>query len=361
MAIDMKLVHDPIHGPIELDDFAIKLVDTPEFQRLRRITQLGLAFLAYPSARHTRFEHSLGTFHLAKEIRRYNPELGEGVIYAALLHDLGHYPFSHTLESLFPMHEENTLWMIRHGEVGDVLKERYSIGEMERLLKHPVVSGDIDSDRMDYLVRDAYYTGAAYGIVDLERLIRNLRWMDGKLVLLEKGITAGQSLLLARAMMYPTVYFHHTARIAGAMLAKAVELERIGLEEIRTMDEIDLVSRLRMSEKSEVRELISAIDDRRLYKRVLYTREDPGEGVVSAVKEGLEAEFGHLVLVDYPPKPKFEERNAFVETCEEVKRLSEVSPLVRSLFELKDTHWRWGVYARSDVKDAVLRVLEKLL
>ena len=357
----MKLVHDPIHGHIELDDFALKLVDTPEFQRLRRITQLGLAFLAYPSARHTRFEHSLGTFHLAKEMRRYNPELGEGVIYAGLLHDLGHYPFSHTLEGLYPRHEDNTRWMIRHCEVGDVLKECYSIGEMERLLKHPVVSGDIDADRMDYLVRDAYYTGAAYGIVDLERLIRNLRWMDGKLILLEKGITAGQSLLLARAMMYPTVYFHHTARIAGAMLGKAVKLERIGLEEIRTMDEIDLVSRLRASEKSEVRELISAIDSRRLYKRVLWSGEPLDGDLLKELRTELEAEFGYLALVDYPPRPKFEERNAFVLVEGGLKRLSDVSPLVRSLFELKDTHWRWGIYAREDVREKVSRALKKLL
>jgi len=349
----MKLVHDPIHGHIELDDFAVRLVDTPEFQRLRRITQLGLAFLAYPSARHTRFEHSLGTFHLAKEIRRYNPELEEGIVYAALLHDLGHYPFSHTLEGIYPRHEENTRWMLRHGEIGDVLGEHESMRKVERFLKHPVVSGDIDADRMDYLVRDAYYTGAAYGIVDLERLIRNLRWRKGKLVLLEKGITAGQSLLLARAMMYPTVYFHHTARIAGAMLAKAVELEDIPLEEMRQMDEIDLVARLRRSEMREVKELITAVDSRRLYKRVVWSAEPVEEKLLGELRRELEAEFGHLVLIDYPPKPKFEEKNAFVLVDGRLKRLSDVSPLVRSLFELKDTHWRWGIYARADVKDRV--------
>ncbi|WP_297458426.1 HD domain-containing protein [Thermococcus sp.] len=357
----MKLVHDPIHRGIELDDLAVKLVDTPEFQRLRRITQLGLVYLAYPSARHTRFEHSLGTFYLAERIRAHNPDIDEGTVYAALLHDLGHYPFSHTLEALYPRHEDNTLWLIKHGEIGDVLGERFSGNEFKRLLKHPLVSGDIDADRMDYLVRDAYYTGVAFGLVDLDRLVRYLHWDGSRLVVMEKGIMAAQNLLLARSMMYPAVYQHHTARISGAMLVKAVELDGIPYEEIRTMDEIDLLARLRGSERPEVRELVGAIDDRRLYKRVLYTREDPGEGVVSTVREQLEAEFGHLVLVDYPPKPKFEERNAFVETCEGLKRLSEVSPLVRSLVELKDTHWRWGVYAREDVKDAVLKALEKLL
>ncbi len=179
----MKLIHDPpIHGHIELDDFAVRLVDTPEFQRLRRITQLGLVFLAYPSARHTRFEHSLGTFHLARMVSSHNPGIEDGVSYAALLHDLGHYPpFSHTLEALYQRHEENTRWALRHGEIGDVVRERYSLEEFLGLLKHPLVSGDIDADRMDYLVRDAYYTGGvAYGIADLDRLVRYLHYDGGR-------------------------------------------------------------------------------------------------------------------------------------------------------------------------------------
>ena len=357
----MKLVHDPIHGHIELDDFAIRLVDTQEFQRLRRITQLGLVYLAYPSARHTRFEHSLGTFHLAKRVREHNPDIEEGAVHAALLHDLGHYPFSHTLEALYPRHEENTRWTVKHGDVGDVIRERYSLGEFFRLLKHPLVSGDIDADRMDYLVRDAYYTGVAFGLVDLDRLVRNLKWDGGMLVVGEKGLMAAQSLLLARSMMYPTVYQHHVSRIASSMLVKAVELEGIPYREIRSMDEVDLVARLRGSEEQGVKELINAIDGRKLYKRVLYTSEDPGEDAVCELRRELEAEFGHLVVVDYPPKPKFEEKNAFVNTEDGLKRLSDVSPLVRSLVELKDTHWRWGVYAREDVRDEVGALVSRFL
>ena len=357
----MKLVHDPIHGGIELEDFAVRLVDTPEFQRLRRITQLGLAFLVYPSARHTRFEHSLGTFHIARLIRARNPEIGEGVVYSALLHDLGHYPFSHTLECLYPRHEENTRWLIKHGEVGDVLRERFSIGEFLGFLKHPLVSGDIDADRMDYLVRDAYYTGVAYGLVDLERLIRNLRWDGDRLVLGEKGIMAGQNLLISRSMMYPTVYQHHTARIAGAMLCKAVELEGIAEREIRHMDEIDLVARLRASDRREVRELIGAIDERKLYKRVLWSGERLEPGLVEELRKELEEEFDHLALLDYPKMPKFEERNAFVECNGEIKRLSEVSPVVKALVEAKESHWRWGIYAREDIVEKVREFVSKTL
>ena len=357
----MKLIHDPIHGHIELDDFAVRLVDTPEFQRLRRITQLGLAFLAYPSARHTRFEHSLGTFYLAKRIAEHNPEIEEGAVYAALLHDLGHYPFSHTLEVLYHRHEENTKWFIRHGEIGDVIREQYSLGEFLRLLKHPLVSGDIDADRMDYLVRDAYYTGVAYGLVDLDRLVRNLHYDGERLVIRSKGIMAAQSLLLARSMMYPTVYGHHVSRIAGSMLVRAVELEGLSLKEVRTMDEVDLIARLRESEREEVRELVSAIDDRRLYKRVLYSGDDPGSELIKELRKEIDAEFGHLVILDYPPKPKFEEKNAFVEAETGLKRLSEVSPLVRSLVELKDIHWHWGIYARADVRERVGDFLRNFL
>ncbi|WP_048152094.1 HD domain-containing protein [Palaeococcus ferrophilus] len=349
----MKLIHDPIHGHIELDDFALKLVDTPQFQRLRRITQLGLAYLAYPSARHTRFEHSLGTFYIARVLASHNGSMEEGVEYAALLHDIGHYPFSHTLEAIYPRHEDNTRRILAEGEIRDVIEERYSLGEFLKLLKHPAVSGDIDADRMDYLVRDAYYTGVGYGVVDLERLIRNLIYDGRSLLIGQKGIMAAQSLLLARSMMYPTVYQHHVSRIASAMLVKAVELEGIPYEEIRFMDEVDLIARLRESEREEVRELVRAVDDRKLYKRVLYSREELGR--LEELRALLEDEFGHLALLDYPPKPKFEERNAHVEGG---GRLSEVSPLVRALVELKDTHWRWGVYAREDVVERVRECLE---
>lgn len=213
---------------------------------------------------------------------------------------------------------------------------------------------------MDYLVRDAYYTGAAYGVVDLERLVRNLKF-DGKmLVVEEKGIMAAQNLLLSRAMMYPTVYFHHTAKIAEAMLRKAVEIEGISLEEIRIMDEIDLVSRLRSSEKPEVRELIRAIDDRKLYKRAYCSNRELDEKTISTLKRELQEEFGYSALLDYPPKPKYEERNAFVKIGSETKRLSEVSPLVRSLVEMKDVYWRWCVYAREDVREDVEAFPKKL-
>nr|WP_206203375.1 MULTISPECIES: HD domain-containing protein [unclassified Thermococcus] len=345
----VKVIRDAIHGDIVLDEFALRIVDTPEFQRLRRITQLGLAYLAYPSARHTRFEHSLGTFWLAKKIAENNRDTVEGAVaYAALLHDLGHYPFSHTLEALYGSHEENTRRALKEGEIRDVIGERYSLKEFLSLLKHPIVSGDIDADRMDYLVRDAYYTGVAYGLVDLDRLIRNLRYDGEKLIIGQKGIMAAQSLLLARSMMYPTVYQHHVSRIASAMLIKAVELERIREKEVATMDEVDLIARLRGSELDEVRELVKAIDDRRLYKRIVYTNEEFKN--VEELKKALEDEFNHLAILDYPPKPKFEEKNAFVEGGQ---RLSNVSPLVRSLVELKDTHWRWGVYAREDVREEV--------
>ncbi|AIF69601.1 phosphohydrolase [Palaeococcus pacificus DY20341] len=356
----MKVIRDAIHGDIILDDFAVRLVDTPEFQRLRRITQLSFSYLAYPSARHTRFEHSIGTYSIAQKIYENNRDTVEGiVVYAALLHDLGHYPFSHVLEIIYGNHEENTRQIIKKGEIGDVIGENYSLNEFLRLLKHPVVSGDIDADRMDYLMRDAYYTGVAHGLIDLDRLIRNLHYDGEKLIVKQKGIIAAESLLVARSTMYPIVYQHHVSRIAASMLVKAVEIEGIPKGEIARMDEIDLVARLRGSEHSEVRELMKAIDDRKLYKRVLYTNtplENPSE-----LKKALEEEFGHLTLFDYPRYPKFEESQTYVEFSGEIKRLNEVSPLVRSLVELKDKYWKWGVYARRDKVEEVGAFLERLI
>ena len=140
-----------------------------------------------------------------------------------------------------------------------------------------------------------------------------------------------------------------------------MELEGIEVEEIRQIDEIDLVSRLRGSEKQKVRELIRAIENRRLYKRVVWSGERLEPELLDKLRKGLEEEFGHLALLDYPEMPKFEERNAFVERNGEVKRLSEVSPLVRALVEAKESHWRWGIYARADVVERVREFVSKNL
>ena len=229
----MKIIKDPVHGYIEVEDFALALLDSPALQRLRYIRQLGFSYLVYPGANHTRFEHSLGTMFLADvACRRFRLPEDERtlVVAAALLHDIGHGPFSHASEPLMEKYLHRT-----HDEIDPVVEEQVGTcsatsgiqpDELCAVVKgkHPlsgIIHGDFDVDRMDYLLRDAYYTGAPYGTVDAQRLIRHLiRYPEGT-VLDENGVNAAESLLIARTLMRPTVYYHHVSRIGESMFQLA--------------------------------------------------------------------------------------------------------------------------------------------
>ena len=189
-------------------------MDTPQFQRLRRIKQLGLISLIYPGATHTRFEHSVGTINLgsklAKKLELENDEQ-DLIRISALLHDIGHGPFSHVSEKVLSVkHEELTKYVIKHTSLRDLVDEKFDVNEITDIITGkgylgPIVSGELDVDRMDYLLRDSHNTGVAYGIIDYERIISNLKLEDG-LVLDIKGVQAEEGALVSRYFMYPSVY-----------------------------------------------------------------------------------------------------------------------------------------------------------
>ena len=262
----MKTLKDPIHGNIHFADEEVKILDSKEFQRLRNVKQLGLSYLVYPSATHSRFEHSIGTYFLADKLAqslKFSKENLQKVRLAALLHDIGHGPFSHSSERAVLTrfntdfsHEKNTARILKKSELSDYLKEiGFSGAEIAKIAVEgkskfsEIVSGEIDVDRMDYLVRDSYYAGAAYGVIDLDRLIDTLHFKNGHLFLDERGISVGESVVLARYLMYPTVYEHHTTRIADTMftfaLATALNEKIFTPQELYSMDDIELISRLR--------------------------------------------------------------------------------------------------------------------
>ncbi|ESS06122.1 MAG: HD superfamily phosphohydrolase [uncultured archaeon A07HB70] len=232
----MLTVKDSVHDHVEVSGVAAGLLDTPTVQRLRRVRQLGTVSYVYPSANHTRFEHSLGVYHLAS---RALDSLGvagaraERVEAAALLHDVGHGPYSHNVEDVIHRttghYHDDVADLLAEGEVGEVLRDHgLDPARVARLVDGQgkygqLVSGELDVDRMDYLVRDAHHTGVPYGTIDPGRLIRELRYVDGELVLAEGNVQSAESLLLARALMNPTVYSHHAARVAKAMLRQAAE------------------------------------------------------------------------------------------------------------------------------------------
>lgn len=249
-----KVFQDPVHGFITVDEpLLLALIDTPEFQRLRRLRQLGAAGGTYHGAEHSRFGHALGAMHVMKRVLARFRDLGipvpdedrKAALAAALLHDIGHGPLSHLWEKVGGgrRHEEWTAAILA-GDTGiRRALEREDPAFPERVLailqgRHPaahlslLVSSQLDVDRMDYLLRDGLMTGASYGRFDLERLVHTMTVLGGRVVVLRKGLANVEEYLLARYFMYWRVYFHRTIRaqelLFQRLMARAADLIRRG-------------------------------------------------------------------------------------------------------------------------------------
>ncbi len=378
----MATIKDSVHDHIEIEGVAEALLDTPTVQRLRHIKQLGTVQLVYPSANHTRFEHSLGVYHLAD---RALAELGiegrqaERVRAAALLHDVGHGPFSHNIEDLTARHtgkyHDDVDELLAEGEVGEVLRAHdldpahiaglvAGEGQFGQL-----VSGELDVDRMDYLVRDAHHTGVPYGTIDTERLVRELTFVDGQLVLDEGNVQTAESLLLARALMNPTVYMHPVARISKAMLRRAserlLEATDIDAHELRRMDDHDLLVTLRQTPATEG--FADRYGSRRLLKKAVWAElQDVPESLLAAGHDEIRdiestiAERAELpvsdVIVEIPDEPTIRESTSRVIVGGEIRKLGDQSPLVSALRTAQQGQWRLGVYTRSEATERVGRL-----
>ena len=383
----MTTIKDSVHDHIEVEGVAAALLDTPPVQRLRRISQLGTVTYVYPSANHTRFEHSIGVAHLADRALDHlgiEGQQAERARAAALLHDIGHTPYSHNIEELVHRHTGKY-----HDDVGDLLAS----GPVARVLSEhglnpdavaglvagegqlgQIVSGELDVDRMDYLVRDAHHTGVPYGTIDTGRLVRALRFVDDDLVLDENNVQSAESLLLARALMNPTVYSHHVARIGKAMLRRAtVRLlahDEVDATDLRRMDDYDLRVALRECEATAA--FAHRLDRRDLYKRAVWAEMAAvSEEVIDADHDEIrefEADVASeatvdpdAVVLDVPPRPSMPESTSRVLVNGEVRRLGEQSTLVNALRAVQRDQWRLGVYAPEETAErvgtAAIRVL----
>ena len=266
-------IRDPIHGFIALSEKEVNLVNTRAFQRLRRIRQLAMAFLVYPGTLHTRFEHSIGVMHIAgricnrlKQLRQVTAVDCERIRLAALLHDIGHGPFSHVSEHLLDkyadraseastrekIHEKVTVDIInKDSEISDILtvEERQFVVEMievktTRDFRRDIVSSDLDADKMDYLLRDSYFAGVKYGTYDLEKIIESCRVHRKGLAISDEGIHALEQLLLAKHHMTQQVYHHRVRSISDAMIVRGIELAiQEGNRELEQLYRYDRTSR----------------------------------------------------------------------------------------------------------------------
>ena len=339
-----EILRDPLWNNIRVDELTLRLIDTRTFQRLRNIRQLGLAYVVYPGATHSRFEHALGAYHLSRqtlallcEADDAFPISGEDqtiVRSAALLHDIGHYPFSHALEEIGQLHHEDVARpLITTGEVAEILTARMGAEAPERIFElirgvsdsplQGLISGSLDLDKIEYLKRDAFMCGVPYGEIDVDRLTNSMLVLDDPetgrptLGVREKGLSALESLLFAKYQMHRNVYWHHAVRSATAMYKRMVD----DALRSRALDASLLPSYtdeglLHHLEHSQPGPMLDSLRTRRLHKRALEwpaSRLDEGYGEWIATdrertrqaEDRLAADFGMQpgeVLLDFPAK-----------------------------------------------------------
>tara|TARA_Y100000588_G_scaffold212970_1_gene227018 strand:+ start:34 stop:1182 length:1149 start_codon:yes stop_codon:yes gene_type:complete len=380
----MTRVRDPIHDYIDLTSLETKLVDTPAYQRLRWIRQLGPVNLVYPGANHTRHEHSMGTCHVVGRMAdSADIDLEERQLASAagLLHDLGHSPFSHLGDEIDGLenHVDRTISLISETDISDILSnEGIDPNELNQIItgKHKLgalVSGDLDGDRLDYLVRDAHYTGVSTG-VDMGRLITTMSMVDGDLVVRQGGLPAVEALLTARSTMYPTVYFHPFARGAELMLEratnKAIESNQFTKEEFANFTDHKFLSELNNA-KGLPQRIAHDFENRRIVKRGVSITKDQAESSNlnkserSEYEESIASELSidsSDIYVDIPPltvvpglKAKIMKENG------EVVLARDMSKLVSGLYEAQFDHWRARVYGPADIRDALSVASSKVL
>ncbi|MEY3368931.1 MAG: hypothetical protein RI973_2086 [Bacteroidota bacterium] len=368
-----KIFNDPVYGFVTIPhDLLFDLVEHPWFQRLRRIKQVSLTGYVYPGALHTRFHHALGALHLMGQaidvLRSKDVDISEeealAVSIAILLHDIGHGPFSHTLEhSLINVsHEDISLRIMEHlnetfGGALD-LAIRIFRDEYPRQFLHQLISGQLDMDRMDYLNRDSFFTGVSEGVIGYDRIIKMLAVADGELVVEEKGIYSIEKFLIARRLMYWQVYLHKTVLVAEQMLVKALQRARqlahegcelevsrslafflyrdVSLEDFdrdpaavlgqfTRLDDYDIFAALksfRDSEDSLLSFLAGSILDRRLFR--IEVRNQPFElDYLAAVREKTQTAFSHFPdgSLDYLVFGGEERNHAYSTSRDEIKIL----------------------------------------
>ncbi len=269
---------DPIHDFIRVYGPELRIIDSPIFQRLRGIRQLSGAHLTYPGAQHTRFEHSLGVMHIASQAGQALKEKGilktddiKNLRVAALLHDIGHGPFSHLFEEILQQrkkisHEEMGRRIILKTELGDILSKsgfdkkfitKLAFGDSKPQFMNQIISGILSADIMDYLLRDGYFTGAEHAKIDHKRITQSLEVHQKKLALESSALYSFESMMYSRHQMFKAVYFHKTVRSAEVMLLESIRLadKELGLTSLNLDDYVKL------TDESLLFKLLSLSDD----------------------------------------------------------------------------------------------------
>ena len=348
-------IKDPVHGYVYITEPEKEIIDSFPVQRLRRLRQLAGAEYVYPGANHTRFEHSIGVMYLAGLLSE-NPNLSQHLSedepqilrIAALLHDVGHGPFSHIFEHLLQKfldktHEDMTTWVIQKSELSDTLNSlgydpkmigKLAVGMLHRSGKafmDQVIRSAVDVDKLDFIVRDTYHTGAEYGYVDIFRLIHMLDVIDENLAVDLGALSALESFILARIESFKSIYFHRVGRAAQIMIAMAMEeaKDELGLVDFKSVEEYlafnDYTVWTMLKNCKKSRGLIENLERRRLlkcaYDQTFYVRDKTVSSIFSVeeirdqMTEKIASEAGvdpRLVVIDVPTLPSVPYRHSIL-------------------------------------------------
>lgn len=401
-------ITDPVHKSIRFSQVEKKVIDSSAFQRLRRIRQLAGAHLVYPSAQHSRFEHSLGAMHIAGLAgesllgKGYidNAEVVQDLRLAALLHDIGHGPFSHLFEEVLEYrsgitHEEIGKKIILHTEIADILGEhghspdlicRMSFGAQKINFLNEIISGGLSADLMDYLPRDGLFTGAEYAKIDYHRIVNSLEVWKNRLAITKSALNSLESMLISRYEMFKAVYFHKTVRAAEVMLVNSMIAadETLGLtdpalEKYLSLTDEATLERLCSLDKGAMNSFAARLAtdyrDRRLlksvYEKFLHKRDKQRmerkslQALAARIADGADVD-SHYVFVDasraasMPLTPSKEEMFSVLTVDKERVHETPISemPLVESISGFFDM---LRVYTTAENRDRVERSVKKVL
>ena len=411
-----KTIRDSIHGNIKIGGVFLDLLGAPEIQRLHNVKQLGLAHLVFPGAHHTRLEHSLGAYNMAlkaSEMLNLDESESELVTCAALLHDIGHGPFSHTLESIlrdsldvnhvdlterllfgeYEIFDSREKEFISSPSVHEILSknninQRYVADIIKgKMLEYPYLSQLLDSaidvDQLDYLIRDAYYTGVAYGMIDIERFIQTLVINDDRLAIARKGVGVVENILMARTLMYSSVYFHKTVRIAELMLSKSIEMiPNAKPLDFFKMTDAELVNDLK-NEGPFQNEIVTYLKYRVLFKQayllthsnldeqkneIVKSLEDVGSRKEKEreIEDALNIPPGHIII-DVPyrelhqSEPRIDQTDITIIDGNEQKSLDEFTPVAGAVRSRVIPDWVVMVVTDEKHRGVVSKKAEKML
>ena len=369
-----KEISDPIHQFIRVYPDELKILDTFTFQRLKYVKQLGVTYMVFPSAQHTRFEHSLGVMNLAESIYvglgYKDKKLMKVIRLAGLLHDVGHPPFSHTTEVLLgdKSHEKVGKELVLSGELNERLKKvgfsqediellvrlafKEPKDEEERVLSH-IITGELGADRMDYLRRDAYFCGTSYGFFDYGRILGHLERINGKECVNKSAIRALESFFLGRFFMYTQVYFHKVVRILSIHLLELIKdyMEKglFSKEKFHQLTDADLIG-LALKEKNNP--LVRRLFLREHFREVFSTNNwDEYRQVKEFLKEKLDE---RELRFDEAEKNVMDEE-FYLNYDGVLKGLKEVSPLMKNLQKIRI----YRIYVEPRLKSHALQYLKK--